>query len=46
MQKAKEKNHQGRYKRMKRIFESLDDDFIEDLKLFMKFDDLAKERFF
>lgn len=46
MQKAKEKNHQGRYKRMKRIFESLDDDFIEDLKLFMKFDDMAKERFF
>lgn len=46
MQKAKEKNLLGVYKRMKRNFDGLDDDFIEDLKLFMKFDDLAKERLF
>ena len=46
MQKAKEKNLLGVYKRMKRNFDGLDDDFIEDLKLFMKFDDLGKERLF
>lgn len=46
MQKAKEKNLLGVYKRMKRDFDSLDVDFVEDLKLFMKFDDLGKERLF
>ena len=46
MQKALEKNHIARYSRMKRAYESLDEDFIYDLKLFMKFDDLGKMSFF
>ena len=46
MQKALEKNHIARYSRMKRAYESLDEDFIYDLKLFMKFDDLGKMNFF
>lgn len=45
MQKAFEKNHMARYFRMKRAYESLDEDFICDLKLFMKFDDLGKMSF-
>lgn len=46
MQKALEKNHMARYSRMKRAYDSLDEDFICDLKLFMKFDDLGKMNFF
>ena len=46
MQKAKEKNHLGRYHRMKRAFENLDKAFIKDLELFMHFDDLGKSCFF
>lgn len=46
MQKAQEKNDIGKYNRMKRIFDSLEESFVEELKLFMYFDDLAKERFF
>lgn len=46
MQKAKERNLLGVYKRMKRSFDKLDDNFIEDLKLFMKFDDMGKISFF
>ena len=46
MQKALEKNQMARYSRMKRAYESLDEDFICDLKLFMKFDDLGKMSFF
>ena len=42
MQKAKEKNDIGKYNRMKRYYEKLDEDFIKELKVFMKFDDLAK----
>lgn len=45
MQKAKERNLLGVYKRMKRSFDKLDDNFIEDLKLFMKFDDMGKISF-
>ena len=45
MQKAKEKNHLGRYNRMKRNFDSLDEEFVSDLELFMKFDDLGKISF-
>ena len=45
MQKALEKNQMARYSRMKRAYESLDEDFICDLKLFMKFDDLGKISF-
>ena len=46
MQKAKEKNHLGRYHRMKRAFESLDENFKKELELFMHFDDLGKSCFF
>ena len=46
MQKALEKNHMARYSRMKRAYDRLDEDFIYDLKLFMKFDDLGKMSFF
>jgi hypothetical protein len=46
MQKAKEKNHLARYTRMKRSFDSLDEEFISDLRLFMKFDDMGKISFF
>ena len=46
MEKAKEKNHLGRYHRMKRAFENLDKAFIKDLELFMHFDDLGKSCFF
>lgn len=35
-----------KYNRLKRIFYKLDQDFKEDLKLFMIFDDKAKESFF
>lgn len=31
---------------MKKSFDKLDDNFIEDLKLFMKFDDMGKISFF
>lgn len=46
MQKAQEKNHIQRYNRMKRAFDKLDENFIEELKLFMKFDDMGKISFF
>ena len=46
MQKAKEKNHLGRYHRMKRAFENLDEGFKKDLELFMHFDGLGKSCFF
>ena len=45
MQKAQEKNHLGRYNRMKRAFDKLDISFVEELELFMKFDDLGKISF-
>jgi hypothetical protein len=45
MQKAREKNHFGRYNRMKRAFDKLDGSFVEELELFMKFDDLGKISF-
>ena len=43
MSNAKRKNQIGKYHRMKRIYDKLDTLLIEDLKLFMKFDDLAKK---
>ena len=46
MQKGQEKNHIQRYNRMKRAFDKLDENFIEELKLFMKFDDMGKISFF
>jgi len=45
MSKAKQRNQIGKYKRMKRSYDSLDDNFRKELKLFMKFDDLAKKSF-
>ncbi len=45
MNKAKQKNQIGKHKRMKRAYDSLDDSFRKELKLFMKFDDLAKKSF-
>ena len=45
MYKAKERNQIGKYKRMKRSYDKLDSSFINDLELFMKFDDLAKKSF-
>jgi hypothetical protein len=45
MEKAKERNQMGKYKRMKRSYDKLDLSFINDLELFMKFDDLAKKSF-
>jgi len=42
MEISQRKGYEGRYRRMKRIYERLDENFVEDLKLFMKFDDLAK----
>ena len=46
MQKAKDRNNIERYNRMKRAFDSLNSNFIKDLKLFMHFDDLGKKSFF
>ena len=39
---SKRKGYDGRYKRMRRIYDSLDESFVDDLKLFLEFDDLAK----
>ena len=43
---AKKRNQVGKYNRMKKFYDKLDDEFIEELKLFMKFDDLAKVKRF
>jgi len=45
MEKAKERNQIGKYKRMKIFYDKLDSSFIEELELFMKFADLAKKSF-
>ena len=45
MAKAKERNQIGKHKRMKRSYDKLDSSFINDLELFMKFDDMAKKSF-
>lgn len=42
MKISKRKGYEGKYKRMRRIYEGLDEDFIKDLKHFLEFDDLAK----
>ncbi|OEU71444.1 MAG: hypothetical protein BA874_00010 [Desulfuromonadales bacterium C00003068] len=44
--KAKKKGQEGKYKRMKRSYDNLDENFIEDLKTFMKYDDLGKQRLY
>ena len=41
----KERNQIGKHKRMKRSYDKLDSSFINDLELFMKFDDMAKKSF-
>ena len=43
MKNAKRKEQLAKYNRMKRSYEKLNKDFIEDLKLFLVFDDLAKK---
>ncbi|MEA3288881.1 MAG: HD domain-containing protein [Campylobacterota bacterium] len=43
IENAKKKNQTGKYKRQKRIYDKLDKKLIEDLKLFMIYDDLAKK---
>lgn len=40
---AKNKNQIGKYNRMKRKYDKLDNKFIKDLKLFLIYDDLAKK---
>ena len=42
-QKAKEKGQTGRYKRLKRSTDRLDEHFLKDLSIFFKFDELAKK---
>jgi len=43
IQKAQEKGQTGKYKRLKRIFNKLDQNFIKDLEKFLIFDDKAKK---
>lgn len=45
MSKAQEKEQIGKYNRMKRNYDKLDESFKEELILFMKLDDLAKKSF-
>ena len=45
MSKAKQRDQIGKYNRMKRSYDKLDSSFKKELKLFMKFDDLAKKSF-
>jgi CRISPR/Cas system-associated endonuclease Cas3-HD len=42
MEISKRKGYEGRYRRMKRIYDGLEPDFIEDLNIFIEFDDKAK----
>lgn len=43
MKKAQKRDQWSKYLRMKKRFDSLDSKFVEELKIFMKFDDLAKK---
>jgi len=43
MEISKRKGYEGKYRRMKRIYDGLDEKFVEDLKLFIEFDDRAKK---
>ena len=43
MKNAKKKNQTGKYNRMRRIYEKLDQKSINDLEVFLIFDDLAKK---
>jgi len=42
MEISKRKGYDGRYRRMKRIYDGLEEEFVADLKLFIEFDDRAK----
>jgi len=42
MELSLRKGHDKRYRRMKRIYDKLDENFIDDLKRFLHLDDLAK----
>ena len=39
---SKRKGYEGRYRRMRRIYDGLEKDFVEDLNIFIEFDDKAK----
>ena len=43
MEISKRKGYEGKYRRMRRIYDGLENDFVDDLKIFIEFDDLAKE---
>jgi len=43
MEISKRKGYEGKYRRMRRIYEGLDEKFVKDLKIFIEFDDLAKK---
>lgn len=45
MQKALQKGQTNKYSRLKKKFDNLDQDFINELKTFMKYDDLGKKSF-
>lgn len=46
MKKAKEKKLFSKYKRLKKIYENLDSNFIKDLEIFLECDDLGKQKRF
>jgi len=43
MEISKRKGYEGKYRRMRRIYDRLDEKFVKDLKIFIEFDDLAKK---
>ena len=42
MEISKRKGYEGKYRRMRRIYDGLDEKFVKDLKIFIAFDDRAK----
>jgi len=42
MEISKRKGYEGKYRRMRRIYDGLDEKFVKDLKIFIEFDDRAK----
>lgn len=45
MSKSKEKNQISKYRRLKRTYDQLDENFKKDLNIFMQIDDLGKKSF-
>ena len=43
LQKAKEKNNLKKLKRLEKIWAKLDNNFKNDLKVFLKYDDFGKQ---